>query len=106
MRKKAAGFRPPRRPEMTDVSLHGRNQTLLKQVHDAALKAGVASGIGLWDRFPPGLTMQIVRANIEVQAIDFHPEYRHLIVMDAQGDLYRCESYSSDRKRTRLNSSH
>src|SRR3546814_14195515 len=76
---------------MTDVSLHGRNQTLLKQVHDAALKAGVASGIGLWDRFPPGLTMQIVRANIEVQAIDFHPEYRHLIVMDAQGDLYRCE---------------
>src|SRR3546814_15088769 len=83
---------------MTDVSLHGRNQTLLKQVHDAALKAGVASGIGLWDRFPPGLTMQIVRANIEVQAIDFHPEYRHLIVMDAQADLYRCESYSSPPK--------
>ena len=80
---------------MTELSLQERNTTLLKQVHEAAIKAGVTHGYGLWDRFPPGLTMQILRANIDVQAIDFHPEYRHLIVMDANGDLYRCESYSS-----------
>lgn len=80
---------------MADHSLFDRNTDLLKRVHEAALKAGITAGLGLWDRFPPGLTMQIVKADIAVQAIDFHPEYRHLIVMDANGDLYRCESYSS-----------
>lgn len=81
--------------ETNHAELAYLNEALRKAVHQAAFKAGIAFGLDLWDRFPPGLTMQIVRAGIEVAAIDFDPEHRYLIVMDDNGDLYKCESYAS-----------
>jgi hypothetical protein len=81
--------------EIDHADLANRNEALRKAVHQAAVTAGVAFGMNLWDRFPPGLTMQIIRAGIEVTEIDFDPEHQHLIVMDGNGDLYKCESYAS-----------
>lgn len=83
---------------MADLSYEEQarqNSVLLSQVHEAAFKAGITFGMGLWDRYPPGITMQVVKAGIQVSAIDFDKDSRELIVMDDSGQLYRCSSLSS-----------
>ena len=71
------------------------NQALLRRVHEIAFRKNITWGTGIWDMYPPGLTLPFIQAGISPAEVDIDPNTHDILVLGEDGELYRSMGFSS-----------